>query len=271
LIDLPPNGRWYAREMIGPLCARAIALWSFLWLGLTAAHLLGPGEAASVPMFVVTFALLGAAVVWMGLRATSLPRAPSTVLGAVGVALALPVTCAVADVAAAPAALVCSLSLWIVGSWLGAALGRGMRDPAHLWPLVVVAVGADTWSVLAADGLTAALVEGRAPIALNWLAVHLPVPGIGPSPLLGLGDLVFVGFLAGACTQVDLSRRRTAVGLGLGLGLCLVALVVTAQPLPALPFIGPLVAAAHGRRVRPRARELGLGLVVAVLPWLVGR
>jgi hypothetical protein len=115
-----------------------------------------------------------------------------------------------------------------------------MRDPAHLWPLVVVAVGADTWSVLAADGLTAALVEGRAPIALNWLAAHLPVPGIGPSPLLGLGDLVFVGFLAGACTQVDLSRHRTVVGLGVGLGLCLAALVVTpSSPLRMAAEFGP--------------------------------
>jgi hypothetical protein len=257
--------------MLGPLCARAIVLWSSLWLGLTTVHLLGPGEAASVPMFVLTFALLAAAVVWIGLRATSLPRTPSTLVGAVGVAAGLAVACAVADVAAAPAALVSSLGLFIVAPWVGAALGQGMRDPAHLWPLVVVAVGADTWSVLAPEGLTSALIEGRAPIALNWLAVHLPVPGIGPSPLLGLGDLVFVGFLAGACTQVDLPRVRTAMSLGLGLGLCLVALVVTAQPLPALPFVGPAVAAAHGRRVRPRVKELGLGLIVAALPWLIGR
>ena len=44
------------------------------------------------------------------------------------------------------------------GALIGAHLGGRMQDPAHFWPLILVAMAFDGWSVFAASGFTQAIV-----------------------------------------------------------------------------------------------------------------
>lgn len=154
---------------------------------------------------------------------------------------------------------------------VGAVLGREVVDPAHLWPLVVVAASADLFSVLAPAGVTRAILDGTAPVSLSAVVLHLPITtDAPPAPLLGVGDLLFTGFLGGAAARLDLPPRRSVVGLAAGFATCLGGLLAVEVPLPALPFLGVGFAFAHGARIRPRARELALALGVAGLLGVLG-
>jgi hypothetical protein len=158
-----------------------------------------------------------------------------------------------------------------LGSLLGAALGREVVEPAHLWPLVLVASAADLFSVLAPAGVTRAILEGHGPVALSAVVLHFPVVSEAPpAPILGLGDLVFAGFLGGAAARLELPLRRSVFGLGVGFLVCLAGLMTWAVPLPALPFIGIGFAAAHGANLRPRGRDMALAAGIALLVAGVG-
>ena len=163
--------------------------------------------------------------------------------------------------------------LLTAGAVVGATLGREVIDPRHVWPLVVVGAAADLWSVMAPAGLTHAVLEGEGPVALSTVTLHVPVPnvdGLGIAPVLGLGDVVFTAFLLGAAARLALPERRSGVGLAIGFGLCFVGLVVLEVPLPALPFVALSFAAAHGRTLAPRPRELGLAVALAAAVFAAG-
>ncbi len=152
-------------------------------------------------------------------------------------------------------------------TWGGAALGHRVDHARYLWPLVLVAVGADVWSVTTPEGVTQqVVVQGQAPLLMDLLVLTLPVPGVGVTPVLGVGDLLFAGLLAGAVARHGLSMPRLAAGLGVGFALTLVALLAIQLPIPALPFLGTAGVAALGGAARPSARELALAIgVVAAL------
>ena len=153
--------------------------------------------------------------------------------------------------------------LLFAGGLVGAALGREVVDRAHLWPLVIVAAAADLWSVTAPAGVTRAIVEGRAPISLSAVVLHLPVGPGEVAPVLGVGDILLTSFLVAAAARVGLPRRRTGLGLAAGFFICFGALAAIQAPVPALPFVALAFAAAHGAALRPRPRELGAALAVA--------
>lgn len=177
---------------------------------------------------------------------------------------------AVAPVEALPIALHGALLLGLACA-VGATLGREVVDPAHLWPLVVVAAAADLLSVLAPAGVTRAILDGTAPVSLSAVVLHLPIaPDAPPAPLLGVGDLLFTGFLGGAAARLELPPHRSVTGLAAGFATCLVGLLAWGVPLPALPFIGVAFAVAHGARIRPRARELALSVGIAALIGTIG-
>lgn len=157
----------------------------------------------------------------------------------------------------APGALLIGAALVAGGGWLGAGLGRGVQEAAHLWPLVVVGVGADIWSVTTPQGFThQVVVEGAAPAVLSLIVVSVPIPGIGLQPVLGVGDILFTGLLLGAAAKLELSLPRCAIGLAVGYGLTLLTLLVLQLPIPALPFIAVAAAVALGREAPVRLREM---------------
>ncbi|MCB9536277.1 MAG: hypothetical protein H6704_08425 [Myxococcales bacterium] len=219
------------------------------------------GEWASVVGFVLAFGALAAVVVFAGDGAARARLARDSAIvalvgGAAAVALGV-----VGGLPPAVGGLVAGLGLLVGGTWLGAALGRGVQDAAHLWPLVLVAMGADAWSVFAPEGLTRqVVVEGETPLVARLVVLSLPVPGVGVEPVLGVGDVVFTALLLGAARGLDLPMRRAIGGLLVGYALCLVALVVLALPLPALPFLGLGFAVALGRHAATRARDVALAL-----------
>ncbi len=158
-------------------------------------------------------------------------------------------------------AILGGVALMAGGGLLGAAVGRHVRDPSHLWPLVIVAAAADLFSVFSAAGLTRAIVESRGPVTLSSVVLHAPVPGFGIVPLLGVGDVVFVAFLCSASAASGLRRSRTNGALLAAFALCGALVVSLGVALPALPLLGPLVALAHGREAAPRKSELAQALV----------
>ena len=152
------------------------------------------------------------------------------------------------------------LGLLLAATAVGAVIGWRVEQRSYVWPLVIVAAAADIWSVTAPAGMTHDIVEGTAPTGFQALLLSAPVPGVGVEPIIGAGDLVFAALLLAATRRLSLSPARAITGLAIGFLACLVALLYAETPLPALPFIGLGAAAALGRDVRPRARELALAI-----------
>lgn len=161
----------------------------------------------------------------------------------------------------APSALLVGAGLLLAGNALGARLGREVQAASYLWPLVVVALGADIWSVTTPEGVTNQMVEDGLPPGVPLIILSLPVPGVGLSPILGIGDVLFCGLLLGAVARLDLSMKRALIGLSAGFFACLIGLVILASPIPALPFLGIGGVAALGRSAAPVPKELGMAIL----------
>lgn len=235
--------------------------WLILFgLATVATTLVSPGEIASLVGFSVVFLGLSAAVIFSAMgaaraRLRSLALASVLISGIGAVALA-------DQIAFLPlSAVIMGAGLMLAGSHLGARLGSGIEQASHLWPLVIVALGADVWSVTTPEGITQQILANEGPVGLTLVVLTLPIPGLELSPVLGVGDVVFSGFLLGAVDTLKLSMKRTMLGLAAGFIACWVALVILAVPIPALPFIAVGAVAALGSQAKPKAKELGLAVL----------
>ncbi len=214
--------------------------------------------------FVVAFAALSAVVVVGSAGAALSAWSRRAIAG--GLVAAVCVALAANQLEGAPAALLMGAALVGAGCWVGAGLGRGVQEAAHLWPLVAVGVGADIWSVTTPSGFTnQVVVEGEAPALLSFIVLSVPVPGIGVQPVLGVGDVLFTGLLLGAVAALGLSMKRCLVGLAIGYALTLVTLLVLALPIPALPFIAVGAVAALGRQAPARVKEMAMAVGFVLL------
>ncbi len=245
-----------------------------LWCGIFGALLIAHGADVDVsPVLGFSFAFLGvaAAVVTASLicAASGISARSAWIDLTVGLlavlwgALGAPTSAASALAAGGGTLLICTR--------VGALLGGRVPVARYVWPLVIVAVGADLWSVMAPTGLTRqAVVEAPPTRELNLLLLTVPLPGGGIDGILGLGDVVFSGFLLGLAQRCGLSLRRAVVGLSVGFLACLVFLLVMATPAPALVFIGPAFAGVLGAAVRPRGVEVLQGVVFVGALWGIG-
>lgn len=259
------SGAGPARDAWGPAAPWVgVAAWAGA-VGLLLA--LARTSLDALPGFVLAFAATGAVVVAAAAGRALRPPRPSVAVAAVGLGALASYAAATWVRPEALAALVAGLGLLLAGTWAGVTLGGRVGHARYIWPLVIVAAGADLWSVLAPEGITRQIVEGHAPVALNMLVLAVPVPGVGVKPLLGVGDVTFVGFLVGAVRALGLPMARLCLGFAVGFGLCLLGLLTLGLPLPALPFLGVAGAAGLGALVRPQWRELALalGVVAGVL------
>jgi len=242
--------------------------WSLAWLSLSALDAMLIDSAPPVLAFCATFIALSAVLVGVHWSAGALPRLSVGLFVALAAAVVAPFALDALNAPHSVAAYLRGGLALTAAAWLGAALGRGMQVAAHLWPLVIVALSADLWSVTSPSGVTAQLLTEPAQETLSILTLNAPVAGLGIVPVIGMGDVVFVGFLAGACAATGLSQRRSSLGIAAGWAACLAALLTLQVPIPALVFLGPLCALALGRAVVPRAADMVLALVMAALPWL---
>lgn len=173
----------------------------------------------------------------------------------------------------APSALLIGAGLILAASTIGARIGHEVQEASYLWPLVIVALGADIWSVTTPEGVTQQLIGDGIPPGVPLIILTLPVPGLGLSPVLGIGDLLFSGLMLGAVARLGLSMRRAVIGLGVGFACCLAGLFFWAVPLPALPFIGLAGVIALGRQAPIKPREAGLAVLfvggVFLIRWAV--
>lgn len=253
-----------------------------LWLGVaTWAALFGllliltpiwpQSIAASVMGFALVFAGLGGVVLFASVGAAAQRDTWRTVLGCLAIGVAL--IAGGSRLPDHPAAVLMGAGLLLAGAALGARIGWEVQSASYLWPLVLVALGADIWSVTTPEGVTHQMMEDGLPPGVPFIILTVPVPGVGLSPVLGIGDVLFTALFLGAVARLSLSLRRALLGLAVGFAICLGLLIALALPIPALPFLGLAGVIALGRSARPEPKDLltALGFVAAVflIRWVV--
>ncbi len=162
--------------------------------------------------------------------------------------------------------LLCGFGLLCGGLTIGQFVGGRISERQHLWPLVLVMVTFDVWSVYSMSGVTQNLVIApEAEVTRSLLVLAVPVLGGEVEPILGVGDVVVVGLLMEAAYRLELARERVVKGLASGFGVCLLTLIIVQRPVPALPFIAIAAVGALGAQVVPTRRDLGAAIVFCVL------
>jgi hypothetical protein len=142
------------------------------------------------------------------------------------------------------------MGLLLLGTGIGALVGRRIQHPGHLLFVAVVSTVADIWSVTQPGGISKAIVEE--PLALSLAA--LPWPMLGSSelaPLLGVGDVVFTGLYLAASRTHALPLRRSVLALAAGYAITTLLVIATERPIPVLPLLGACMVLAQ-----PKAREV---------------
>jgi hypothetical protein len=169
-------------------------------------------------------------------------------------------------------AAIVTASLLTLGTLIGSVVGSAIENVGHLVVVAIVSAGVDAVSVLHPRGPTAQIVEVQAAVSV----LILPWPILGTDriePILGVGDIAFAALYLVATRRHGLSVRRTVIALGLGLAVTLAIVLATGVGIPALPFLGAAVVAAHpeARRLPKEDRAkaawglLAIGVLFAVL------
>ena len=162
---------------------------------------------------------------------------------------------------------VCVLAALLAGGTvLGCVIGSRVQAAGHMIFVAIVSSAADIFSVFAALGPTAAIVEQ--PMALRLMVLPWPLLGTQEvAPILGVGDVVFASLYRSAARAHGLSSGRTMSALILGFAMTLAVLLWVEVPIPALPFFGLAYVLVHpeARRVPERDRKQGWIAVVGLL------
>jgi hypothetical protein len=162
------------------------------------------------------------------------------------------------------AAMIVTAGLLIAGTLVGAVVGGAIEQPGHLVFVAIVSAAADVFSVFHPSGPSAAVVQSDA--ALSVLA--LPWPFLGTSaiePFLGVGDIVFTALYVACARKHGLGVGRTLLALTLGYAVTMVAVVALEVAVPALPFLGLAVVAAHAPARRPPREDRLRGYATAAV------
>lgn len=252
----------------GHFILTAFSAWTMLFVSLWVLGKIGVLDAmpGQIP-YGFTFLMLIIVLLLISLQAAELTASArdglmGTIFAAAGIGLAMQVL--------APGLLLA----WIAGGcliaggmWLCAAVGHEVISPTYLWPLTLVVILMDSWSVLSPDGITHQMVHSvQTTEQFNFMLLTVPIPGIGLEPILGMGDVLFLAFMAGAVEHLKLSSQKYLTGAGIGFILCLIALLIWEQPLPALTFVAPAITIALGKEAASTTKDVLTAVVfVAVL------
>lgn len=161
------------------------------------------------------------------------------------------------------------LSLLLLGSQLGAMIGRRIQDPAHLLFVALVSGVADSMSVLTPGGISKTISEE--PAALALLALPWPLLGTAEvAPFLGVSDVVFASLYIQATRVHGLPVRRTLFALAFGFAATALLVVFTERTIPVLPVLGVSILAAQPRARDASAQDLRRGAwVLAALAGVI--
>ncbi len=243
---------------------------SALWFGVFGLLLILDRTAGSSPglglySYILSFVMLAGTVMVSAWALSERWADRAGVLAAL-VGVLILVAALVSPLEVAMYGLIAGYALLLVCGCVGALIGRRIEDAAYLWPLTIVMVSFDLWSVFAAAGVTQELViEPTAEVGRALLVLSFPVPGLGVQPVLGIGDVIVVSLFYSAVHWLGLSLRRLTFGLSIGFGLCLMALFLFQVPLPALAFIAPSAVIALGDEAKPRMKELMIAAVFCAI------
>jgi hypothetical protein len=162
-------------------------------------------------------------------------------------------------------ALCVLVGLLLLGTSVGSWVGSRIQEPGHLLFVAIVSGIADTISVTQPGGVSAAIANEPAALAL----LALPWPMLGTHdivPLLGVGDVVFTSLYVSASRAHALAMPRTLLALGAGYTITTLAVIVSARPIPVLPLLGACVVLAQPavRAISPADRKRGLWAITAL-------
>lgn len=221
-------------------------------------------------VFGLSFAALGAILLACAeaLGVVDRPRWVAAAVSVAGLVLAHALRVAPSPLAAAAI----DGALLTAGLVIGTALGARVLAAGHLVVVAYVSSLADVASVFV-EGAPTSTIVASAPL-LQVFALSFPVPGTPePSPMLGVGDVVFVGLYFAVTRKFGLSVWRTLVALALGLASVFVLLLLLERAIPALPLLGLAMVIAHPEaRAVPRHERgqavVGLVAFTALVAWL---
>jgi hypothetical protein len=117
---------------------------------------------------------------------------------------------------------------------LGMLLAWALAEPAILVAVPLLVAGIDIASVAGGPSELLARDSSRAG---EFLSLYLPAWGGGRAGMLGLADLIFLGFFAAGAWRFHLRRRVTGVALLLALPATVVIQVALDAAVPALPVL----------------------------------
>jgi hypothetical protein len=117
---------------------------------------------------------------------------------------------------------------------LGMLLAWALAEPAILVAVPLFVAGIDIASV--AGGPSELLARDSSRTG-EFLSLYLPAWGGGRAGMLGLADLIFLGFFAAGAWRFHLRRRVTGVALLLALPATVVIQVALDAAVPALPVL----------------------------------
>ena len=167
-------------------------------------------------------------------------------------------------------------ALLLIGTGVGALVGRRIQHPGHLLFVAVISSVADVWSVTQPGGVSKAIAEQ--PLALSLVALPWPMLGSAQlAPLLGVGDVVFTSLYLAATRAHALPLRRSVLALAAGYALTTALVIVSERPIPVLPLLGAcfVLAQPAARSVSALDRRRGawaLTLIAsAVALWFLQR
>lgn len=172
-----------------------------------------------------------------------------------------------------PAHIMLDLGAVALAGGLGMIVGRLMRRPGYLVPVLVAAGTIDIYSVF--FGPTAKIM--RQPVLMSHFLFYWPLLGTDRiRGLIGIADFVFAGLLLAGAVSFGRPLRRTAAAFAAGCIVEFVALwLLPVDGLPILPFIAAAYIIAEwkflvaDRKNLENAAVVSAGVMLIMIPALV--
>lgn len=159
--------------------------------------------------------------------------------------------------------------LLLLGTGLGALIGRRIQHPSHLLFVALVSSVADILSLTQPGGISKAIAEE--PRALALLALPWPLLGSAEiAPFLGVSDVVFASLYLHASRAHVLPLLRSVGALFFGFALTAALVLLLQRPVPVLPLLGASIVLAQPRARAASAEDLRRGAwVLAALALVI--
>jgi hypothetical protein len=253
--------------------SKQLSVWATALLLSVGGFQLTAGLAVYSPVPPVVAYLLGFACVVMAALGMSLcvPTSRWAGIVATGSGCILILVAALApptQVDGSPALCVLT-GLLVLGTGLGALIGRRIQHPSHLLFVALVSGVADALSVTQPGGISKAIAEE--PRALALLALPWPLLGTHEiAPFLGVSDVVFASLYLHATRAHVLPLLRSVLALFCGFAVAAVLVLLLLRPIPVLPLLGASIVLAQPRARAASAEDLRRGAwVLAALAFVI--